>query len=197
MVVWKKLTATLLILCGAAAASAELVGVDGSGTQYATPIPAKVAGKDVTLRLTGTALRKKFLFHVYTIGSYVQDGVAVASAEELVAADCPKRLHLVMEREVSGKDLAEAFRAAIRANYPAPAYEAELNRLAELMQPLTAVKGDHIWLTHVPGVGLHCLVVGKTEINIPGVPFTRAVWEIYLGKNNLGDEIKKGLTSRL
>ena len=197
MVSCKKLAAALFILCSGAAVSAELVGVEGTGTQYATPIPAKVAGKDVTLRLTGTALRTKFLFHVYTIGSYVQDGVAVRSAEELVAADCAKRLHLVMERDVNGKDLAEAFRTAIRANYPAPAFEDQLNRLAEFMQPLTAEKGVHIWLTHVPGAGLHCLVVGKTEITLPNVAFSRAVWEIYLGKNNLGEDIKKGLTSRL
>lgn len=189
--------AALLVLCGGLALAAELVGVEGSGTQYATPITARVAGKDVSLRLTGTALRKKFIFSVYSIGSYIQDGVIAHNAEELSAADCPKRLHLVMERDVNGKDMAEAFRTAIRLNYDEPAFNDEPNRLAEFMQPLTAAKGDHIWLTHVPGVGLHCLVVGKTEITIPSVPFARAVWEIYLGKNNLGEEIKKGLTSRL
>jgi len=191
------LAATLLLFTLGAALAAELVGVPGSGAQYATPIAAKVAGKDVTLKLTGAALRKKLVFSVYTVGSYVQEGVAVRSAEELVAANCPKRLHLIMERDVSGKDMAEAFRTAVRLNHGAPAFENELKRLEEFMQPLTAQKGDHIHLTHLPGVGLHCQIVGKTEITIPGVPFSGAVWEIYLGKNNLGEDIKKGLTSRL
>lgn len=197
MVSGKTLAAALLLFCGSAALAAELVGVDGSDTQYATPIAAKVSGKDVNLRLTGTALRKRFLFSVYTLGSYVHEGVAVHSAEEVVAADCPKRLHLVMQRDVNGPDMAEAFRAAVRLNYPEPAFNDELAQLAAFMQPLTAQKGDHVWLTHVPGVGLHVQVVGKTEIVIRGVPFARAVWEIYLGPNNLGQEIKKGLTSRL
>jgi len=176
--------------------AAELVGVPGSSTQYATPITATIGKQEATLVLTGTALRKKFLFSVYTIGSYLQEGVAAGTAEELVAADCPKRLHLVMERDADGKDLAEAFHAAVRLNYAAPAFDAELTRLMDFMRPLTAQKGDHILLTHVPGAGLHCQVVGKNDIQIEGVAFARAVWEIYLGKNNLGEDIKKGLLSR-
>jgi hypothetical protein len=102
-----------------------------------------------------------------------------------------------MERDVDGKDMAEAFQSAIRMNHAAPAFEAELNGLMEYMKANPVKKGDTVFLTHIPGRGLHVMVVGKTEMMIPNVNFARAVWEIYLGKNNLGDYIKKGLTSRL
>ena len=65
------------------------------------------------------------------------------------------------------------------------------------MQPETVAKGDHIYLSHVPGVGLHCRIIGKAEFVIKNPQFSRAVWDIYLGKNNLNEAIKKGLVSRL
>lgn len=175
----------------------ELVGVEGSNVQYANPFPAKIAGKDVNLVLTGTALRKKYVFSVYTVGSYIQEGIKVRSAEELIAIDCPKRLHLVMERDVDGKEMAEAFRAAIRLNHAEPTFNPELSRLTDFMRPLTVKKGDHVWLTYVPSVGMHCQLLGKTEVLIQNPAFARAIWEIYLGRNNLGDNIKRGLLARL
>jgi hypothetical protein len=69
--------------------------------------------------------------------------------------------------------------------------------LRQFMRGQEARKGDHIVLTYVPGVGLRCELAGRAEVLIKGGQFHRAVWDIYLGKNNLGEEIKKGLASRL
>jgi hypothetical protein len=191
------LAVVLMTLGGATLLAAELVGVPGSSTQYPSEIEAPVAGKTVKMALTGTALRTKLIVNVYTIGSYVQQGATVHSAEELAAADSPKRLHLVMERCVDGKDMAEAFRAAVRRNHPEPAFNDEINTLMQFMRSTTVRKGDHIHLTHVPGIGLHCSMAGKADFLIKNVAFAHAVWEMYLGKNNLGEAIKKGLVSRL
>ena len=191
------LAVAILGLCASAALATEFIGVEGSSVQYPTPVQHKIAGRDVRLVLTGTAMRTKLIFNVYAIGSYLQEGVKVHSAEELVNANAVKQLHLVMERDIDGKDMAEAFQTAIRANYPAPAFDAELQRLMDYMKAHPVKKGDQVWLTFVPGVGLHCNQVGKGDIKINNPAFAKAVWEIYLGKNNLGESIKKGLTSRL
>ncbi len=193
-----RILAAIVVACGGAGTfAAEVVGVPGSSTQYTTPVEAISEGKPVQLVLTGTALRQKYFLNVYAIGSYVQQGASVRTAEELAASDSPKRLHLIMERAVAGKDMAEAFRVAIRMNYPEPAFAAEVNTLVQQLQNHTAEKGDQILLTHVPGVGLHCNLSGKAEFTIKNVHFSQAVWNIYLGKNNLGEAIKKGLVSRL
>jgi hypothetical protein len=191
------LAAVLLGLGGATLLAAELVGVPGSSTRYPSEIEVPVAGKTVKMKLTGTALRTKLIVNVYAIGSYMQQGAAVDSAEALAAADCPKRLHLVMERTVDGKDMAEAFRAAVRLNHPEPELTDEINTLMQFMRSTSVRKGDHIHLTHVPGIGLHCSMSGKADFLIKNVPFAHAVWEMYLGKNTLGEAIKKGLVSRL
>jgi hypothetical protein len=190
------LVVALVGLSGSLALAAELVGVPGTNVHFPTVVAVKVGDQPVTLTLTGTALRKKLLFDIYCIASYIQEGATARTAEEVIAADCPKRLHLILERELTGAELADAFRSAVRMNHPAPAFEPELNRLTEYLKPLTGHKGDQVYLTHVPGVGLHCEIVGHAETTITNPAFARAVWEIYLGKNNLGDEIKKGLLSR-
>jgi hypothetical protein len=196
----KILAAVVLVgLCGAVALAENEVTVPGSTAKFPPLIESKIGDNAVKLDITGAALRTKLVFNVYAIASYLQDGVVVHSAEELAAVDAPKQLHLVMERDVDGKDMAAAFRDAIRLNYPAPQFDSEVNLLAEYLQAHPVKKGEHVWLTHVPGVGFHARVVSKTDkaMIITNPAFSKAVWDIYLGKNNLGLSIKEGLTSRL
>ncbi len=194
---FNRILALALLGCCAGGANAQMVGVEGSGNQYPATVVRSFAGRDVRMRLTGAALRSKYFFNVYTIGSYLDENVKARTAEELAAVNAPRQLHLIMERDVDGKDMAEAFQSAIRMNYRAPAFDDELTKLSAYMKANPVKKGDQVFLTYVPNVGLHVNVVGRPEMMIPNVGFARAVWEIYLGPNNLGDAIKKGLTSRL
>jgi hypothetical protein len=191
------LALAVVLACGAGALAAELVGVHGSHTQFTTTMETAVADKPVKMVLTGVALRQKYFLNIYALASYVQEGTQVHTPDELAAADCVKQLHLVMERNVEGKDMAEAFVTAIRMNHPEPAYVDEVNRLAEMLRSDTCHKGDHIYLTHLPGTGLRIGVTGKAEFVIANPQFSRAIWDIYLGPNNLGEAIKKGLVSRV
>lgn len=191
------LSAALVLVCVGRAAAAELVGVPGSKTQYTTTMDVIIDDKPFHLVLTGTAVRQKFFFNVYSIASYVPDGAGVRTAEEVAALDQPKQLHLVMERDVEGSDIAQAFLFAIRRNYRAPNFNVEVNNLVVKLREIQFKKGDHIYLTHQPGIGLRCQVIGKGAFTIGNPEFSRAVWDIYLGKHNVGGAIKKGLVSRL
>ena len=52
-------------------------------------------------------------------------------------------------------------------------------------------------LTNVPKKGIECDVAGKKQVVIENSDFSRAIWEIYLGKKNIDDDLKKALVSRL
>ena len=184
------------ILMGGAYAGAP-VAVPGSETTFADEVEASVTGRTVQMKLTGTALRAKRGVHAYAIAGYVSSEAEVHSAEELARADVAKRLHLVMERPVDGKSLAQAFRSAVRLNHAEPAFEAEIKSLEHYMRNMSARKGEHLMMTHLPGIGLHIRVAGKVDFVIRSVGFSRAIWDIYLGEKNLGESLKKGLTSRL
>lgn len=170
---------------------------ESSDARFPAKIASKIGGKPLNLVLTGSAQRKKYGFSVYAVASYVQEGAKVRDASSLARTDIAKQLHLIFEREVDGPAIATSFRGSIGANYPAPAFSTELGKLERYFSALTARQGDHIWLTHIPGVGLGCQVIGQTGMVIEGVAFARAAWEAYLGPNNIGVAIKDGLTSRL
>src|SRR5687768_7094027 len=179
-----------------------LAGIVGLAVWAAEPggtstIQSKIGERTVRMALTGTAVRTKRIFKVYNINSYLEEACPIRTPEELANADVAKQLNLIMLRNVEGPEMADAFLTAIRANYAAPAFDAELAKLTGLMRARAPRKGDAIWLTHVPGKGFQYQVVGEESHLIPSVDFSKAVWNIYFGKNNLGENIKRGLTARL
>ena len=184
----------VVLLAGVGAQAREGVLVRGTKTEFPSEIQAMVGGKAVKMVLTGTALRKRLAFHIYAMASYVKEGVKIQTPEDLAACASPKRLELVMLRDVSGKEMAEAFKTGINLNHPG-AFADEITMLQELIQKQALTRDDHVVLTSVPAVGLHCNVGGKMDVLIKNVKFSQAVWEIYLGKNNLGDKIRDGLVS--
>jgi hypothetical protein len=193
----RSLFAAAVVCAAGLAIAADSASVPGSNARFATAIDVQAAGKSVRLNLTGTALRKKAIFSVYAVASYLQEGITAKTADQLAAADTVKLLHLIMERDVSGKDMAEALRAGVRLNYPADTFPAELSKVSQFFESTGLAKGDQILLTAVPRVGLRCQIAGKADVMIESPKFARAVWDIYLGRQNLGDSIKAGLTSRL
>jgi hypothetical protein len=180
-----------------AVTAAEQVGVAGSSAKYDVNIVTQVGDKETRLVLTGTALRRKFFVNVYTVASYLQEGRKVRSAEELAAADYAKQLHVTLERDVSGKDIFDAFREGVLANHPKDDFSGELQALSEFLKMHSVKQGEHVFLTHIPGVGLAINIADKAECRIENVAFARAIWDIYFGAHNLGNDIRRGLTSRL
>src|SRR4051812_44146200 len=102
------LAAALLALCVPADAADPAV-IAGS-MRYPTTLTGYFDGKPVPMVLTGTALRTKLGFSVYSLGSYVQQGTRVRGPYELAGAAVPKQLCLAFERAVDGDTLARSFR---------------------------------------------------------------------------------------
>jgi hypothetical protein len=185
------LIASGVILTGTAARGGS------NDPRFAATISTKIDGKTIRLSLTGSALRKKYGFSIYSIASYIQEGAKVADAEALARGDFAKVLALIFERDIDGPTIAASFRSSIAANHPAPEFAVELEKLEKYFVEHKADQGERLWLTHVPGVGLTCQFHGEASVQINSVAFARAIWETYLGPNSLGVAIKEGLTSKL
>ena len=132
------LAIAVLLTWGVISLAAEKVSVPGSDTQYDTRIKATINDKPVSLVLTGAGLHKHLIVvvnvSVYTIASYVEEGAGLHSAAELAAADRPKRLVLVMERDVDGPQMAEAIVSSLRENHPAPDFADEVAMLDKMLR---------------------------------------------------------------
>ncbi len=169
----------------------------GDDPRFPATVVCLIGGEPVRLALTGTAVRTKFRFRVYSVASYVRAGITVREPERLAGLDAPKQLHLIFERDVDGATLARAYRESIGRSHPAPAFAAELATLERHFLANPIKQGDHVRLTHVPGVGLGVQVNSQPGMVVGGVEFARAAWGTYLGPNHLGVALKSGLTSRL
>jgi hypothetical protein len=175
----------------------DSLAVPGSDHSYPAKIERDIGDKKVALVITGAAQRSKFTFNVYTVASYVEQGVAIKNATVLATEDCPKLLHITMQRDVDGATMADAFIEGIRLNYADSHFAEQKKALLEFMAGTPLNKGDQVWLTHVPDVGFHCRLPGNRETLIRDVPFSVAIWKIYLGRKNIGEDVKKALTARL
>ena len=55
----------------------------------------------------------------------------------------------------------------------------------------------HVRFTHVQGVGVELRVGRRDPQVIEGLPFAKAVWDIYFGAHPVTDDMKSELVSRL
>src|SRR5205807_1105909 len=148
---------------GLAVADGETVGVSGSDARFPTRTEVTVGYRPVRLVLTGTAVRKSHGLDVYAVASYVQEGTRAKTAEQLVAADGVKVLHLVLERHLDGPAMFDGIRTGVRLNHSADAFAAELGQFERTLRPQDLAKGQHVLLTALPRVGLRCQAAGKAD----------------------------------
>ena len=132
--------------------TAPVVAGETVDPRFPATIVVDFGGKSVRLALTGVALRSKIRVRIYTVASYIQEGVAIPSPEGLATLDVPKQLHLIFERGVDGATMAKAFRESIGRSYPAPAFADELAMLEQHFVANPVKQGDRVLLTqHLAG----------------------------------------------
>lgn len=150
---------------------------------------------DVELRSTGAAIRSKLGVTIYQIESFADAGVSFANAEVLAKTDCAKRMKMTMLRAVTGRQAADSFLEIFRANN-GDKFSAEAKALADWMRANPTRRGDVVLLEHVAGKSLK--VTGpSSSIEISSTDFAAAVWRNWLGKSNVGEDVKAGLTRNL
>ena len=181
------------------AAAAGRARVKGSDVTYAREVTRTIGGQSAALRLTGTALREKAFFNVYAIASYVAADHKPNGATALAGADVPKMLHLVMERDVDGEDMAEAIEDAIKKTHGGK-FRSEISKVNRLLSSSEAVEGESLIFVHVPGTGLECVRKGGEKpgsLTVNSVDFARAFWDIYLGPKPVTGDMKRALARSL
>lgn len=180
----KRWLVLMLLLCALPASAVEVAGV-------------KVADKtrvgSAELVLNGAGIRTRVFFKVYVGALYMTEKKSAAA--EVLAQKGAKRVALTMLRDLSGKQLSEAFESGIQANNAAAEAEAMKPRIAELLALFTDAKeGDVILLDFLPESGTVVTVNGAVKGKpIAGEDFYRALLRIWLGDKPVDDDLKKGM----
>lgn len=174
------------------AAAAVPGTVEVSGVRYAPT--AQVAGS--TLQLNGAGTRYKFVVRVYTAGLYL--GAKVATPEAAYAAPGPKRVHVVMLRDIDANELGKLFTRGMQDNAPRETFSKSIPGTLRMADIFSAKKklvaGDNFSVDYVPGVGTTVLVNGKPQGEPVREPeFFTALLSIWLGPNPPDDALKAAL----
>ncbi len=171
------LTGTLALLLGAAslAATIDIAGVKVEDN-------ATVAG--TKLQLNGAGIRYKGPFKVYVGELYTTK--KVTSWDELLAAPGPKRLTMVMTREIEAGPFGKLLTRGMEDNNPKSEMSKLVPGLIRMGDIFTTIKvlfpGDVIHIDWIPGTGMVVTAKGKVQ----GEPFKepefyKALMGIWLG----------------
>lgn len=179
-----------LLGSGAGVPVAAATNIDG----YQFDDTVQLAGRE--LKLNGAGMRTKFMFKVYAAGLYLPEKKSTVA--DILKQDGPRRVTVLMAREVGADTFAKAFIEGLNDNVD----KAERARLAPQMGKFEAVltavdklkKGDVLHLDWVPGSGTQCALNGrKLGETIPDLAFYNAVLRIWLGDKPVDSSLKPAL----
>lgn len=185
----------LLALACAAAFGTAQAQVETSGVKYAPT--ASVAGS--TLQLNGAGTRYKFVVKVYTAGLYLPQ--KTGNPEQAVMMPGPKRMHVVMLRDIDANELGRLFTRGMQDNASKEDFSKSIPgtiRMSDIFsQRKRLAAGDSFSVDYTPGNGTQVLVNGKPigePIKEP--EFMQSLLRIWLGKNPADDALKEALLGR-
>ncbi|HBZ05711.1 MULTISPECIES: chalcone isomerase family protein [Massilia] len=154
----------------------------------------KVGGKD--LKLNGAGMRTKLVIKVYAAGLYLTE--KSKNVADILKMDGPRRVTLVMARDISSEDLGKAFMDGINENVD-KAEKAKLvgqiGKFGEMFASVDQIrKGDVLHMDWIPGTGTVCELNGK-RIGEPAsdINFYNAVLRIWLGEKPADRSLKPAL----
>ena len=173
----------LLTFVGSNAAAAEISGVK-------LPDQVTVSGK--SLKLNGAGLRQATILkvNVYAAGLYLEkpsgDGEAIANSDQA------KSIEMVFMRDVTAKQMAEAFGEGFEKNCVAGCAELKphINKLQGLMKDLK--KGDSMAI-HFLTDSVEVMFRGQKVASVGDKAFSHQLIRCWIGKNPPNSGLKEGL----
>lgn len=142
----------------------------------------KLAGKK--LELNGLGIRIKAVFEVCAMGLYLRK--KDSTPEAVLAGAGPRRVAMVMLRDMTGEDLGQALMAGLNANTDKTEKAKVMNQMVKLGEIFVTVgavkKGDQIMLDWLPEKGTDSELNGKPlHEPLPDIAFYDAMLKIWLG----------------
>jgi hypothetical protein len=172
-------------------AAAPLPSLARSVAGVKVPDTVAVAGQE--LRLNGAGVRSKFVFKVYVGALYLP--APSKDPKAIVEADAPKEVRMFFLRDVSRKQIQEAFEEGFEANSRADAADLQ-KQLPEVMKAIGNVKeGQEIVVTYAPGAGTTVTGPGGTA-TVAGKPLADGLFRNWLGPKPASEDLRDGMLGK-
>lgn len=153
---------------------------------------ARVAGE--TLQLNGAGIRYKAVFKVYTAGLYLKE--KASTPEAVIGAAGPKRIHVVMLRDIDANELGKLFTRGMQDNSPRDEFAKSIPGTIRMGEIFAAKKklssGESFSVEYIPNSGTSVLVNGKVMgESIKEPEFFTGLLRIWLGKSPADANLKE------
>lgn len=150
------------------------------------------------LQLNGAGVRYKFV-KVYTAGLYL--GAKATTPEAAIAAPGPRRMHIVMLREINADELGRLFTKGMEQNASREEFSKVIPGVIKMGEIFAArrklASGDYFYIDYVPGVGSSIVINGKPASEpIKEPEFFQALMKIWLGKSPADAQLKDALLGK-
>jgi hypothetical protein len=121
--------------------------------------------------------------------------------DQVLGQPGPKRMHVVMLRDIDANELGKLFTRGMQDNAPREEFSKFIPgtlKLAEIFSAQKKLKaGDSFFVDYVPGVGTTVLVNGKpTAEPIKEPEFYNALLRIWLGERPADSALKDALMGK-
>jgi hypothetical protein len=172
-----------LALIGSNASAAEISGVK---------LPDQVSAGGKSLKLNGAGLRQATILkvNVYAAGLYLEkpsgDGEAIANSDQA------KSIDMVFMRDVSAKQMAEAFGEGFEKNCVAGCAELKPH-LSKLQGLLKDMKKGETMSVHFLADGVELMIRGQKMGSVGDKAFSHQLIRCWIGKNPPNSGLKEGL----
>jgi hypothetical protein len=186
------LAAASLALALPLSAHAEVTDV--AGVKYENTITLG----NTKLQLNGAGIRYKYVVKVYTAGLYLQ---AKAMTPDGVYGTAPRRIHVVMLREVNADELGRLFTRGIEENLTREEFAKVIPAVIRMSDVFGLRKrllpGDAFTVDYVPGTGSVISINGqRVPEPIKEPEFYDALMKIWLGRSPADAQLKDALLGR-
>ena len=165
---------------------------DVAGVKF--EVSPQVAG--TKLQLNGAGVRYKAVFKVYAAALYLN--AKATTPEAVLAATGPKRIQIVMLREIDGNELGKLFTRGMQDNAPREEFSKSIAGTMKMSDIFSARKklltGESFSIDWLPGTGTVIMVNGKPAAEpIKEPEFYSAMIKIWLGKSPADAQLKDAL----
>lgn len=179
----------------ALSATAKAQPIEASGVRF----DAEHTVANTKLVLNGAGTRYRAVFKVYAAGLYLPK--KVNSTDAVLNLPGPKRLHIVMLRDIDANDLGRLFTRGMQENASKEDFSKSIPgtlRIAEIFSTKRKlVGGENFSIEWVPGVGTVSYLNGKQQGEPVKEPeFFHTLMRIWLGNVPADAQLKDALLGK-
>lgn len=147
-----------------------------------------------TLVLNGAGVRTRVIIKVYVAGLYTHEKTQDAMA--VINADRPRRIQMVMLRDLGADALNDALQEGLKKNLSPTALaevDAEARQLGQMMLSIGKAKEGDVIVLDFSASGVAVQVAGAEKGQIPGAKFSSALLRVWLGDQPADAGLKKAM----